>query len=210
MKYNSNTLHDNILIQASKKRYDKATEEQKKKIDAISNMYKMYNMHNGPGDDDLHIEDVQLRTLTRKRNYPKIGDIFRLMPPNNEYLYGIVINNHVKGTGISEMIVVMIFESKEKLVNACNRTILQDDMFISPKILTKLYWTKGLFETIDRIENYHCNADYGFYRASCDAFVNEYGIEMDHVPTIMGEYSVCTDLEIASAVYREMVYRNMI
>lgn len=203
-------LSDNFLLRADRKRYDEATDEQRKKIDALNRMFDMYNSRNGPGPDDLHIEDVQLRVLKRKRKYPEIGDIFRLMPPNSEYLYGIVINNHVKCIGITEAIVVMIFVSKEKLLEACSRTILPDDLFIPPLILTNLYWTKGFFETVDRIENFHCDADYGFYRPFEDDFVNESNIKMDHRPQIIDFTGVCTDIGVACSVYREMAYRDMI
>lgn len=200
-------LSDNFLLRADRKRYDEATDEQRKKIDAINNTYVG---HSTPDPNDLQFEDIQLRVLKRKRKYPEIGDIFRLMPPNSEYLYGIVINNHVKSIGITEAIVVMIFVSKEKLLEACSRTILPDDLFIPPKILTNLYWTKGFFETVDRIENFHCDADYGFYRPFEDDFVNENNIKMDHRPQIIDSTGICTYRGIASDVYREMVYRDMI
>jgi len=199
-------LSDNIITQANKKRYAEATDEQRKKIDALKNSYES----NTSRPDALHINDIQLRVLKRKRKYPEIGDIFRLMPPNNTYLYGIVINNHVKGIGITEAIVVMIFETKEKLLEACGRTISPDDLFIPPLILTKLYWTKGYFETIDRIEDFHCDADYGFYRAFEDVFVTENDIPIDHRPQIFDSAGICTYIGVASIVYREMVYRNMI
>ena len=196
MKNNMKTLNDNFLTRANKKRYNEATEIQQKKIDALYNT--------------MSVADYQLKLLKRKRKYPEIGDIFRLMPPNNQYLYGIVVNNHIKNINTVEQIVIMIFETKEKLIDACNRKILPDDLFIPSKIITKLYWTNGYFETIDKIENFQCNADYGFYTGSRDMFLDEYGTEMDHQPQIVSLFGITTNIGIARAVYCELIYRNMI
>ena len=195
-KINIKTLNNNFLSEAYEERYNKATESQQKRID------EMY--------EKVSIDEIQLRVLKRKRKYPEIGDIFRLMPPNNQYLYGIVVNNHIKNSNTDEQIVIMIFETKEKLIEACGRKILPDDLFVLPEIITKLYWTKGYFETIDKIENFQCNADYGFYKAAFDMFLDEYAEEMDHRPQIVNYYGITTDIGIASAVYRELIFRDMI
>lgn len=77
---NSNLIHDNWMS-----RYNSLDYLTQKKIDELSDAF-----------DRGEREKYQLIKIKRSYKYPEKGDVFILQPRKDLYLYGLVINAHIK------------------------------------------------------------------------------------------------------------------
>ena len=85
---NMKDINDNIITNRWEARYEKLSDDKKKKIDDLYN---------------AEAAEYQLQVIKRKRTYPEIGDLFKINPKNEIFLYGVVINNHINNINGEEI-----------------------------------------------------------------------------------------------------------
>ena len=93
----------------------------------------------------------------------------------------------------------------EKIKNG----IKEIDLLIPPEIVGKEYWTRGYFYNVDHVEQISI-PDYGFYDIGKSRICDEYGNKMSHNPSLLGTYSVATDIGVARMVNQELILLNII
>ncbi len=192
---NMKDINDNIITNRSKARYAKLSDDIKKKLDDFNNI--------------TEVAEYQLQVIKRKRTYPEIGDLFKINPKNEIFLYGVVINNHINNINGDDLILILIFKQGKNIERCIEEGIKGDDLLLYPQIVGKEYWTRRYFYNYSHYGQ-HTNFDnYGFYSIGKDKFVNEYGEEIGE-PQILGMYSVVTDTGIARKINRELIIAGII
>ena len=187
-------INDNIITNRWEARYAKLSDDKKKKIDDLYN---------------AEVAEYQLQVIKRKRIYPEIGDLFKINPKNEIFLYGVVINNHINNINGDDLILILIFKQGVNVERCIEEGIKGDDLLLYPEIVGKEYWTRGYFYNYSHYDQ-HINFDnYGFYYVGKDKFVNEYGEEIDE-PQILGTYGVATDIGIGRMINRELIIAGII
>ena len=184
------TINNNIIANRWKARYEKLPDEVKAKIDSL---------------DNAELADYQLQVIKRKRAYPKIGDIFQINPRDQIFYYGIVINNHIKNINTEEQLLILIFQKDVNIQESIANGVKSEDLLLPPQIVTKGYWTRGYFYTIDHYEEDIHLDDYGFYDIFDRKFLDEYGNEIATEPKLLGTFGVCTISGIARKMNQEMI-----
>lgn len=188
-------INDNIITNRWKARYAKLSDDIKKKLDDFNNI--------------TEVAEYQLQVIKRKRSYPEIGDLFKINPKNELFLYGVVINNHINNINGDDLILILIFKQGKSIERCIEEGIKSDDLLLEPQIVGKEYWTRGYFYNYSHYDQ-HINFDnYGFYYIGKDKFVNEYGEEIGE-PQILGTYGVNTDIGIASKINTELIIAGII
>lgn len=187
-------INDNIIANRTKARYEKLSDDIKRKLDDFNN---------------ADIAEYQLKVIKRKRSYPEIGDLFKINPKNEILLYGVVINNHINNINGDDLILILIFKQGVNVERCIEEGIKCDDLLLYPEIVGKEYWTRGYFYNYSHYDK-HINFDnYGFYSIGKDKFVNEYGEEIGE-PQILGTYGVATDIGIARMINRELIIAGIL
>ena len=187
-------INDNIITNRWEAWYEKLSDDKKKKIDDLYN---------------AEVAEYQLQVIKRKRTYPEIGDMFKINPKNEIFLYGVVINNHINNINGDDLILILIFKQGVNVERCIEEGIKGDDLLLYPEIVGKEYWARGYFYNYSHYDQ-HINIDnYGFYSIGRGTFVNEYGEEIDE-PQILGRYSVVTDTGIARMINRELIIAGII
>ena len=188
-------INNNILANRWKERYEKLSDEVKAKLDSL---------------DKAEIADFQLQVIKRKRAYPQIGDIFEINPRDQIFYYGIVVNNHINNINTEEQLLILIFQKDVNIRESVVNGVKSEDLLLPPQIVTKGYWTRGYFYTIDHYEEDIHLDDYGFYDIFDRKFLDEYGNEIATEPKLLGEYGVCTIYGIAMEMNQEMIIDGII
>jgi len=186
---------NNIIAKRYEERYEKASNEIKKKLDAI--------------DEDPSLEK-QMLVIKRKRSYPEIGDIFQVKPTEELTFYGIVVNNHIDNINGDDLLVVMIFNADVDIKNCIQRGVRKEDLLIPPEIVGKEYWTRGYFYTVDKFESTLDVKNYGFYDISDMKFYDEYENDIGEEPELLGVYGVATIFGIGMKLNQELIFRGIL
>lgn len=187
-------MNNNIVSNRWKARYAKLSDDIKKKLDDLNN---------------ADIAEYQLQVIKRKRSYPEIGDLFKINPKNDIFLYGLVINNHIHNMNGDDLIVVLIFKQGVNVEKCIGEGIKSDDLLLSPEIVGKEYWTRGYFYNYSHYDKNISIDNYGFYSIGKGKFFNEYGKEIDE-PQILGTYGVATDTGIARMINKELIIAGIL
>lgn len=117
---------------------------------------------------------MNLRVLKRTRRPPVVGDVFAMLPPDNVYLFGRVIDTDV--AIISGFSAVLIYIYMDRSPTKGHVPLLRRERLLVPPILTnRRPWTMGYFEHVldgvlgadDRLGQ-HCFARYSAQRAYFD------------------------------------------
>ena len=124
-------INDNIFTNRWKARYEKLSDDKKKKIDDLIN---------------AQFAEYQLQVIKRKRTYPEIGDMFKINPKNEIFLYGVVINNHINNINGDDLILILIFKQGKNIERCIEEGIKGDDLLLDPQIVGKEYWTRQIFK----------------------------------------------------------------
>lgn len=123
---------------------------------------------------------------------------------NNTELYGIVLNNHVTNKNGTDQIVIAIFDIG---INPIENQVDDNSLLIEPQVVSKKYWTIGLFETVFKEFKNDIIIDYGFYELGFNRFCDEYGKILSKEPKHLELSGVCTIHGIAFNVIRELIIR---
>ena len=115
-------INDNIFTNRWKARYAKLSDDKKKKIDDLYN---------------AEAAEYQLQVIKRKRTYPEIGDLFKINPKNEIFLYGVVINNHINNINGDDLILILIFKQGKNIERCIEEGIKGDDLLLYPEIVGK-------------------------------------------------------------------------
>ena len=151
------------------------------------------------------VKKYQLHKIKRSYKVPQKGDVFLLQPRENVFFFGLVINDNVSNYNGGEQFVVMIFKDK---TNSVKETIFlpnYDNLLIPPLLITRLYWTTGMFYNVGHISELNVDVTYGFYNQLYDKITDEYGHRLLKEPKWLGPSGLCTDTGVASYVNRELI-----
>lgn len=194
---------NNILALEWKNRYMLLSDEIQRELDTLDNALTSHSK-----DYDY----FQLRYI--KRSYKKVqkGDVFVFSPRDNIFFGGYVLNTIPWENETSDKIVVLLFKNKTNCYSNFNFKIDVHNLLISPVIVSKLYWTKGMFYNIGHIDNLNLKFNYGFYDymelKHEGRYLDEYGNVLLNKPQYVGEWGVYTDIGIAHAVNKEFIIDN--
>lgn len=188
-------INDNIISSRWKARYSKLSNEIKAKLDVL---------------DNADISEYQLKVIKRKRSYPAVGDIFKINPRKDIFLYGIVVNNHINNINGEDLLLVMIFKGEVDIKESIYNGVKSDDLLIPPQIVGKEYWTRGYFYNTDHYNEMFNIDSYGFYSIGKGKFFDEYGKELFSEPQLLGIYSVATIMGIAGKINRELIISGVL
>ena len=189
------SLHNdkiNIIAERTKNKYNLQSKNIQEKLDILSN---------------AEIDDYQFIKGKQQRTYPSINDIFKVVLFNNIELYGIVVNNHISNINGEDQIVIVIFDVD---VNPIVAGVDFSKMIIEPQIVSKFYWTSGLFQTVCKEYKTNEKLNYGFYSISKNSFLDEYGNKIEQEPEHLGIYGITTMHGVAYEVVRELIIRHNI
>lgn len=188
-------INNNILSSRWKKRYAEQPLEIQQKLDALAN---------------ARIKEYQLQVIKKEKIYPQIGDIFEINPQDDIFLYGIVVNNHIKNINGEDLLLIFIFREKDKIRNILNYNVRSEDLLIPPQMVGKEYWTKGYFNNIDFMANIESVKGYGFYSVGKGKYFDEYGSELNEEPELLGTYGVATISGIARVIQQELIISRLL
>lgn len=187
---NYKNINDNIISNKWNARYAKLSDDTKKKLDIFKENIS---------------DDIQLQIIKRSREYPKIGDIFKINPKDNIFLYGIVVNNHINNINGDELIMILIFKEGIDIKGCIKNGVSCDDLFLPPQIVGKEYWTRGFFYNIEHYNDTICIDNYGFYSVGKRKIYDEFGNELNEEPQLLGVFGVATIKGIAYKIYTELI-----
>lgn len=78
-----------------------------------------------------------------------VGDVFAMMPPDGQYLFGRVAATDADPLGVGGAILIYIYR-----VRAAEKkpvpSLLRGQMLTAPMMTNKQPWTKGYFETVEQ------------------------------------------------------------
>lgn len=188
-------INNNIISKRWKERYDNFSDEIKEKLDIL---------------DKSDVSEYQLQVVKRKRIYPQIGDIFKINPKDDIFLYGLVVNNHINNINGEDLILIFIFRNDVDLKDSISKGVEDEDLLIPPQIVGKEYWTRGYFFNVDEYNDIIDINNYGFYSIGKGKIFNEYGDEMLVEPQLLGTYGVATITGIARKINTELIALGII
>ena len=88
-----------------------------------------------------------------------------------------------------------------------------ESLMIEPQMLTDLYWRRGYFERIGRVEVDRRAIGYGFYDVNPlrreDRFEDEWRRPLPAEPRLLGDRGPATDIGVAWEVAREAIIRGL-
>ena len=188
---------ENILRQEWEKKYNELTQEDKDKVDLLS---------------EIDPKEFQLRVIKRKRIRPQEGDVFVLSPREDMYFYGKVLKSNIERIDNNSWMegknVIAIFNCKTRDISLDNYKPNYDDLLIRITIVDYNYWTRGYFYTIANIplNDYEKNLDYGFFDIDFGKFYKETGERLNHKPKIFGMEGITTIIGIARKIESEFIF----
>lgn len=190
-------INNNIISDRWMERYLKQSDEIKEKLDKL---------------DNSDPSEYQLRVIKRKRIYPEIGDIFKINPIDDIYIffYGVVINNHIDSINGDDLLLILIFIQDIDINKSIDNGVSKDELLIPPQIVGKEYWSRGYFYNIDRYDEPINIKDYGFYSVGKSKFFDEYGNELFDQPRLLGTFGVATISGIAKKINQELIIAGII
>lgn len=191
-----NNINDNLISNRWKARYMTLSDDIKQKIDALNR--------------EDWTPEKQLRIIKKKKQYPQIGDIFKINPLDEFFLYGIVINNHINNINGEDLLLILIFKEGVDIKESVRNGVNCDDILIPPQIVGKEYWTRGYFYNIEHYVGKISASNYGFYRLIDKDFLDEYGNRIEKEPELLGLFSVVTTVGIARKIRRELIIEGIL
>jgi hypothetical protein len=90
---------------------------------------------------------TNLQPLRRSRKKPEVGDVFAMLLPDEQFLFGRVIRIDVLPPMSANLIYVYSSRSSEK---AEPDDLRPDRLLLPPAITNNLGWSRGRFETVAR------------------------------------------------------------
>lgn len=184
---------ENILRQRWEQRYEMQSPEIKKKLDEL---------------DEMTVEEFQLLPIKRKRIKPQKGDVFVVSPNENEYFYGIVLNDSICNINGDDLLVVVVFMEKQYSIEEPIKQLDYEKLLLRPCIVGREYWTRGYFFNISVKQEIPANLDYGFYSIGKCLFLDEYGKELQHEPKLLGVFGVYTIWGVSREIRKEIIMGN--
>ena len=186
---NSNLIHDNWMS-----RYNSLDYLTQKKIDELSDAF-----------DRGEREKYQLIKIKRSYKYPENGDVFILQPRKDLYLYGLVINAHIKNSYGDAMNIVAIFKLKTHEFNIDEFTADYSKLMLFPIMVARNYWTSGFFYNVGQIDDLGNVPSYGFYHHyRVHKFWNEYGEKINEQPDYLAS-GATTIIGVGYKVNKEII-----
>ena len=186
---NSNLIHDNWMS-----RYNSLDYLTQKKIDELSDAF-----------DRGEREKYQLIKIKRSYKYPEKGDVFILQPRKDLYLYGLVINAHIKNSYGYAMNIVAIFKLKTHEFNIDEFTADYSKLMLFPIMVARNYWTSGFFYNVGQIDDLGNVPSYGFYHHyRVHKFWNEYGEKINEQPDYLAS-GATTIIGVGYKVNKEII-----
>lgn len=186
---NSNLIHDNWMS-----RYNSLDYLTQKKIDELSDAF-----------DRGEREKYQLIKIKRSYKYPEKGDVFILQPRKDLYLYGLVINAHIKNSYGDAMSIVAIFKLKTHEFNIDEFTADYSKLMLFPIMVARNYWTSGFFYNVGQIDDLGNVPSYGFYHHyRVRKFWNEYGEKINEQPDYLAS-GATTIIGVGYKVNKEII-----
>lgn len=188
-------MNNNIISNRWKERYSKLSDEIKEKLEKL---------------DNSDASDYQLQIIKRKRNYPEIGNIFKINPRDDIYFYGVVLNNHINNINGEDLLLILLFKQNVNIYESISSGVKEDELLIPPQIVGKEYWARGFFYNIDHYDKMPKVEDYGFYSVGKGKIFDEYGKEITNQPELLGTYGVATISGIARKINQELIIAGII
>ena len=186
---NSNLIHDNWMS-----RYNSLDYLTQKKIDELSDAF-----------DRGEREKYQLIKIKRSYKYPEKGDVFILQPRKDLYLYGLVINAHIKNSYGDAMNIVAIFKLKTHEFNIDEFTADYSKLMLFPIMVARNYWTSGFFYNVGQIDDLGNVPSYVFYHHyRVHKFWNEYGEKINEQPDYLAS-GATTIIGVGYKVNKEII-----
>ena len=186
---NSNLIHDNWMS-----RYNSLDYLTQKKIDELSDAF-----------DRGEREKYQLIKIKRSYKYPEKGDVFILQPRKDLYLYGLVINAHIKNSYGDAMNIVAIFKLKTHEFNIDEFTADYSKLMLFPIMVARNSWTSGFFYNVGQIDDLGNVPSYGFYHHyRVHKFWNEYGEKINEQPDYLAS-GATTIIGVGYKVNKEII-----
>ena len=186
---NSNLIHDNWMS-----RYNSLDYLTQKKINELSDAF-----------DRGEREKYQLIKIKRSYKYPEKGDVFILQPRKDLYLYGLVINAHIKNSYGDAMNIVAIFKLKTHEFNIDEFTADYSKLMLFPIMVARNYWTSGFFYNVGQIDDLGNVPSYGFYNHyRVHKFWNEYGEKINEQPDYLAS-GATTIIGVGYKVNKEII-----
>ncbi len=154
--------------------------------------------------------DYQLKFIESESREINEGDIFLIMPEEGIYFYGKVLEAKIENkynSFIENQYLVCIFKCKTRNISMENFKPDYNNLLIQPAVVTKGYWTQGLFYTIGNIPltEEEKNLDYGLYNSIDGKFYKANGTLIERKPKIYGGYGITTGIGIAIEVEEELI-----
>lgn len=192
--FKMNIYTDNLVFKEWKERYDLQDEEIKKELDELKEALTSGKTNR-----------FQLIKIKRSYKLPEKGDIFVFQPRENIFFYGLVLNAHINNLQGDDMYVVALFQTKTYSIETYGFQLDYSKLLLSPLMIDRCYWTKGLFYTVNHIDDIGYPPSYGFYKiARSNPFWNEYDDPLDKRPEYLS-IGAQTTVGIAYKVNKEFI-----
>ena len=189
----------NISVLEWKRRYSSLPVDKQMALDALDKALS---------DRSAEYEYFQLRYIKKSNKKPQKGDLFVFSPRDGVFFGGCVANTVLWENESSDKIVVMLFRDKTDDYRNFKFEPHVENLLTSPAIVSKLYWTKGMFYNIGHTENLDLN-NYGFYDymelKHEGRYLDEFGNVLADKPQYTGLWGVYTDTGIAHDVNKELI-----
>ncbi len=188
----------NPVHEAWLKKYNKQTEDIKRKIDTLY---------------EIDIKERQLKVIKRKKPTLEIGDVFVLSPVEGIYFYGKVLETNINSLNKDGFVhgknVVFIFNCRSKAATLDAYKPDYSNLLIRPAIVDISYWRRGYFYNVGNVPltDEEKTLDYGFLNLGVwsNWFCKANGEVLKKEPKILGVYGITTITGIANEVQREII-----
>lgn len=92
---------------------------------------------------------MNLRVLKKARRPPQVGDVFAMLPPDGDHLFGRVVSVDAAVGAFRPCILVYIYRARASRKEEVPR--LDPSSLLMPPVMTnRLPWSLGYFETVGR------------------------------------------------------------
>lgn len=91
---------------------------------------------------------MNLTVLKKKRRSPEQGDIFVMQPPDEQYLFGRVIDITAEIGPIKDCILIYVHRARARGKTPVPE-LVREQLLVPPMMTNRLPWTKGYFEHLE-------------------------------------------------------------
>ena len=93
--------------------------------------------------------EPNLRVLRPSRKPPRPGDVFAMLPPGGQYLFGRVIATDASAGAFKPLLLIYIFSVRSPTMEMSDQGRLNpEDLLIPPIMTNRLPWIRGYFQTL--------------------------------------------------------------